>query len=53
MRYFIYKTPREKGDRPLETHNSEPSQSLIEIKAMRFGPIVIVSEEQLKNEGEL
>lgn len=52
MKHYIFKAPRHKGDKPLETHSSEISPALLEMRAMRLGPIIMVSEEQLKNEGE-
>lgn len=50
MNYSIFKTPRKKGDRPLETMSYEPNDFIIEQKAMKYGPIVILTEEELRKE---
>ena len=50
MKYFIFKSPRKKGDTPLEVLNYEPQEFIIEAKAMKYGSVEVVSEEKLANE---
>lgn len=50
MKYYIFKSPRKQGAQPLETLNSEPLDYLIAQKSIKYGPIIIVSEEELLNE---
>jgi hypothetical protein len=50
MRYFIFKSPRKPGDQPLETLAYEPGEFTISNKAVKYGPIVVISEEAIKNE---
>lgn len=50
MNYYIFKSPRKKGDRPLETLHYEPNDFIIMQKAVKHGPVVVVSEESLTAE---
>ena len=50
MKWFVFKTPRKHGDRPVEVKEYEPMVTQIELYAQRYGPIVVVSEEQLDKE---
>lgn len=50
MRHFIFKSPRRPGDRHLEELSYEPTEFIIEQKALKYGNIVIVSEEEIRNE---
>ena len=50
MRWFIYRSPRRFGDMALETMSFEPTEFIIQQKAVRYGPIIVISEEELSNE---
>lgn len=50
MKYFVFKTPRKKTDRPLEEISYLLNDFLIELKALKYGPIEILNEDQLKKE---
>lgn len=52
MKYHIFKAPLNVNDIPLETLNYEPNEQIIELKAMKYGSIVICSEEDLKQQKE-
>jgi len=46
MKWFIYKTPKLQGDKPVMTLNYPPNDFIIEQYAMKFGPIVVISDEE-------
>jgi hypothetical protein len=50
MMWYVYKSPRRFGELALETLNYEPTDFIIRQKAMKYGPIVVISEEELENE---
>lgn len=50
MRYFIFKNPRKPGDQPVKSYNFEPQEFQIGLDAKKFGPIQIVSQEELDQE---
>lgn len=47
MRFFIFKSPKKQGDRPIETLDYEPNELIISQRAAKYGPIIIISEESL------
>lgn len=50
MKWFVYKQPRKKEDFPIETFMYEPPQIIIEQRAVKYGPIVVLSEEYVLKE---
>lgn len=50
MRWYIYKSPRSFDSQPIETMNVEPNEDLVKLKARKYGPIIIISEEELRQE---
>lgn len=48
MTYYIFKSPRKKGDRHLETLRYEPNDFIVQQKAVKYGPIIIISETELQ-----
>lgn len=52
MKYFIFKAPLNTKDTPLEELNYEPNDFIIQQKAMKYGAIVVCSEEDLKLQKE-
>jgi len=46
MKWFIYKTPKRLGDRPVVTLNYEPNEFIIGQYAVKYGPIICISEEE-------
>lgn len=49
MKYYIFRQPRKEGDEPIETLNYM-SDIIIQQRALKYGNIVVVSEEDLKKE---
>lgn len=47
MRWFIFKSPKLAGDQPLEVFHYEPPQYIIQLRAVKYGSIVVISEEEL------
>lgn len=52
MKYYIFKTPKLPSDKPLEVLNSEPLDYLIQQKALKYGSIVVISEEELERSND-
>lgn len=50
QKWHIFKTPRKKGDMPIETTNYEPLSYLLQQKAMKYGPVIVITQEQLDEE---
>lgn len=47
MKYYIFKNPRRKGEQPVEEMNFEPNDFIIQQKAVKHGPIMVLSEKDL------
>ena len=45
MKWLIFKTPIKPGDQPVETLTFEPTEFLIQQKALKYQSIQILSEE--------
>ena len=50
MKYLIFKAPRKKNDMPVETLNYEPNDFILGQKAIKLGPIVVLSEKDYETE---
>ena len=50
MKYYIFKSPRKPNDIALEVLDYKPSELVIGLRAKKFGPIEVVSEEEFLRE---
>lgn len=52
MTYYIFKAPFKQGDMPVEKIAFEPSDFLIQQKAMKYGAVVVMNDDELKRRSE-
>jgi hypothetical protein len=50
MKYYLFKTPRKPGDKAIEESSYEYGDFMLGQKALKFGPIVMLSEHDLEVE---
>lgn len=50
MKYYLFKLPRKLGDKEIEILKFEPTEFMLEQKAMKHGPILVITEEELLKE---
>ena len=46
MKYYVFKTPRQDADGPVDEMSYEPTDFMIQQLAARFGPVIIVSGDE-------
>jgi chromosome segregation ATPase len=50
MRWFIFQAPRKKGDQIIKEINFEPNEIMLQSLAMKYGNIILVTDEELLKE---
>lgn len=50
MKYLVFKSPRKPTDRAVKELAYEPNEIIVQSLAMRYGNIVVLSEEDLKKQ---
>lgn len=48
-KYKVYKAPKKDGDEPVETYTFRPVDIMMQQLAMKYGPVVVVEEEEAQN----